>query len=403
MIANIPQNNMEVRKKNMSTLFNSIVENSPVSKRGLQALTGLSWGVVSTVSSQLLDMGYIITVGKQDADVGRKPDMMDINPCDHYIIGLDLNLSGLCGVVTDMKGRVVRKWRRIFLYNSKECVLKTTFSLLEEMISTYSDKQIEGIGFAVQGVVDTDNGISVRLPQVPDWKDVELKSMVEERFGYPVLVMHDPVCIMIAEQAFGDSVLKTAQNAVILRIDSGFGMATLINRQPYFGSNGRAGEIGHISVCEDGPICSCGKRGCLEEYVSGQGILRRFAEKVNQGAVTSVKISAGDVLDINVLATAAREGDELCLKLFEQMGSYLGWALGMIFNIFNPDIVVLYGYMMEHRDLFHKYLKEELDLKVYDGIPTRLLYSSQGEDAAACGASRAMSSYLINNLMVLAE
>lgn len=391
-----PHNSAQIHCSNIRVLLDSIRRNGPISKRDLQKMTGMSWGTVSSLTGELLDQGYVILSGKQITNVGRRPEKLDINNTDFYIVGIDLNLSGLCAVVTDLRGRIIREWIRVISDNTYDCVMNTLFSLLDEiLLRDYADKTILGIGIAMQGLVDVNNGVAQRMPQVRHWKDVPLKTMIEERYGRYTHLMHDPNCLMIAERAYGTSLLATAKDAVLLRLDSGIGMSIMSNGRIHVGSGGKAGEIGHIPVNPDGPVCSCGNRGCLEEYASGNALIRRFIERVDQGGQTEVNAANVGSIGYRGLALAARGGDALCMDLFRQMGDYLGLALSILFNIFNPEVVVLYGDLTAYRDLFSQPMQERLDAHLYSGIPAKLVFSEQGRHAAAQGAALAVSDHLL--------
>lgn len=396
-----PRNNLQIRRNNIRSLLTSIKENGPISKRDLQKFTGLSWGAVSSLTSKLYDYGYVVSAGKQETNVGRKPFELDINSEDFYIVGIDLNLSGLCGVITDIKGRIIQEWIRLFASNDYECIMNTLLSLLDEiLVQKYAHKSILGIGLAVQGNVDVEGGISVHFPQIRHWNNVPLKKILEERYGYFALLMHDPNCLMIAEQAFGTSFVSISQNAILLRIDNGIGMSIMSNGQLHLGFNGKAGEIGHIPMNKDGPVCLCGNRGCLEGYASGNGLVRRFVEQVNQGRKTNADIENIGNLGYKILAVAAQNGDELCMELFRQMGEYLGLALSILYNIFNPDLVVLYGDLTAYRKLFYDSMKRQLDDHLYNGIPAKLVFSQLGRNAAALGAAMVVSDKKIEELNI---
>lgn len=394
-----PRNSSQIRCNNLRTLLASIKEHGPISKRDLQKLTGLSWGAVSSLTGLLHEHQYVVYSGKQVTNVGRKPSELDINGNDHYIVGIDLNLSGICGVVTDMKGRIIREWLRLLASRDYDCVMETLLSLLDEILYTaFPQKQILGIGLAVQGFVDVEKGVSRYFPHVKNWKDVPLKKLLEERYGFPTLLMHDPNCIMIAERAFGSSLMHVSKNAALVRMDNSIGMSLLFDGQLYLGATGQSGEFGHIPVNRDGPLCTCGSRGCLEEYASGNGLVRRFVEMVNQGRSTSVDPELVNGLGYKAVGDAALAGDQLCLDLFRQMGEYLGLALSTLFNILNPELVVLYGDMTVYRSLFYDVARKHLEEHLYTEIPSKLEFSVLGRNAAAQGVALVVSEKIVEQL-----
>ena len=391
-----PRNSSQIRRNNIRTLLASIKQSGPISKRDLQKLTGLSWGAVSSLTGLLHEHGYVVYTGKQVTNVGRKPNELDINTDDYYIVGVDLNLSGVYGVVTDMKGRIVREWLRLFPRNDYDCVMEMLLSLLDEiLLNTFSHKHIQGIGLAVQGFVDMENGVSVYFPYILNWKDVPLRRILEERYGYPTLLMHAPHCIMVAERAFGNSFMRLARNAVLLRLDNEIGMSLMANGQLYMGASGKSGEIGHIPMAADGLLCTCGNRGCLNEYVSGNGLVRRFVEQVNHGRKTRADI---DKIGYKTLGAAGLDGDELCMELFRQMGEQLGLALSVLFNILEPELVVLHGDLTDYRSLFEDAMKKQLAAHVYTGIQARLTFSELGSNAAAQGVALLVSDWTVEEL-----
>lgn len=375
---------------NIHSIFTCIKNNSPLSKRDLQEKTGLSWGVISSVTSTLCDNRYVILTGKQETRVGRKPFELGINTDEHLIIGIDLHISSLRGVVTDLKGRPVKEWLRLFSETEYTSVLNMLLGLLDEITKEFAARHIMGIGLAVQGVVDSEKGISIWLPHVQGWKSVPLASIIEERYHYPTYIMHDPDCIMIAEQALGSVHMRMVENAVLLRIDEGIGMSMLINRSIYTGTDGKAGEIGHVSVNRNGPVCVCGKQGCLEQYASSSGIVQRYYEAHDAENSSSALLNDTEC-DCQSIASAARSGDKLCIGLFEQMGEYLGYAIAVLMNIINAELIVIYGCMSEYRDLFGEKMNEQLNRFIHNGITVKIHFSDMGMNAAAQGIALAMA------------
>ncbi len=398
------QNSSQIRQNNIKMILSTIIDNGPVSKRELQKLTGLSWGAVSSLSSLLIENRLVIATGKQVTSKGRKPDELDVNRDDNYVIGIDLNLNGIYGVVTDLKGRIIKEWFRLIARLDYHCVMDTVLSLLDEIIlKEFPRCRIFGIGLAVQGIVNVEDGVSVYLPQIHNWSNVPMKKIVEERFKLPTFLMHDPNCLMIAERMFGTFHHSSTRNALLIRIDNGIGMSLMIDGQLYLGDKGMAGEFGHIPVQKDGPLCVCGKRGCLEEFASGNGLVHRFVELVNQGKTTSANLSDVRSFRCRSLARAAQQGDELCRGLFSQLGEHLGMALSCVVNVLNPESVVLYGDLTKYRDLFFDEMKKALDDHVYGRISTNLIFSQLGDNAVAQGAAVVASGHWVETLNLSIE
>lgn len=398
----IPVNSAQIRQNNIRTLLLAIRDHGPIPKRDLQEITGLSWGSVSTLVGELENHAYIVQTGKQSSNYGRKADEFDINHCDNYIIGIDLNISGIYIVVTDMKGKTVQKWFKHMIRLDYDSVLDTLFQSVDQVINeAFAHKAIMGIGIAVQGVVDIKKGISIFFPHIKKWKNVNLKQIFENRYNIETYIMHDPNCIMTAERHYDPGNLCTSWNAALVRIDRGIGMSIFLNNHLFIGSKGKQGEIGHIPVVENGALCTCGNRGCLEQYASTDGIVQRFFEEINRGTKTQVDLSDYSMIDSYTLMKAAIAGDPLSRSLFSNMGRYLGLALSTVVNILDVDRVIIYGeFPHKAQSLILDLMIEEMNSHIYAGSAVDVRFSELGADAAAIGAAINTSEILIKKLII---
>lgn len=261
-------------KSNALVLLEQIRENAPISKRELQVITGFSWGLISRLTNELADKGYIISKGKVDTGVGRKPDEFDINQEKNFFVGVDFSNTGMMIAVTDMKGRIIEQRESEWKILEKMAVLEQLFEELDAIMDRYESCNVMGIGFAAQGVVNVAKGIYVYVSVIKGWNDVPLKTMVEERYGVDVVIAHDPDCLMKCECAFG--VLKGGSETEVVMIHvtqgSGVGMSIMVNGQIYLGFHGKAGEIGHtiVGVLEDESY------DFLDNHVSERDIEREY-------------------------------------------------------------------------------------------------------------------------------
>ncbi len=200
-----------------------------------------------------------------------------------------------------------------------------------------------GLGVASPGALDLVNGIVHEAPQLPGWDGIPLPRILSDRLGIPVLLENDANAAALGENRFGAG--RGTRQMIYFTVSTGVGGGIIIDGRIYHGITGSAGELGHIIVQPNGARCLCGELGCLEAYASGTGIAWRAAALVEVGAAPGlerVRREKGG-LDADEIADAAREGDEVARRLFEEAGFYLGVALTNCVNIFNPEMIVVGG------------------------------------------------------------
>jgi len=379
-----------MRVENMRIVFECIRKGIAITKRDIQKHTGLSWGTVSGAINELLSKGIIVYEEADDsALIGRPPKYYDVNNEDNFIIGVDINVESLRVVVIDLKYNVIYSDCSMVLNPEKEYMLENTKKAISKAIENVSKKaKILGIGFAVMSAVDTVSGIALYSQHIKNWKDINLKQIFEEEFGLPVIVEHDPNCLAVAEMSVGKAC--DYKNVLFLRMAMGIGMSIVINGEVYRGSNSNAGEFGHLCYEFNGAPCTCGKRGCIESYASITGIANRYRENLKKQAVIQNIESSNyddDLAIIFKLARAAMDGDESAKMYFDTAAKCLGWGIGTIISLLNPDVVVLGGILMEYSQLFLEKTKAIAKEVAWAYSPVRIIESELGRDAGAIGAA----------------
>ena len=200
---------------------------------------------------------------------------------------------------------------------------------------------IEAIGIACGGPLDPAAGIIQSPPSLPGWDDIPLVAMVESALGRPTVVENDATACALAESWFGAGRDRAARHLVYLTISTGVGGGLVLDGRLYRGAAGNAGELGHLTVDYLGRQCGCGRRGCLEAYVSGTNIALRAREALAGGRTSSLAalpaVSAADV------SRAAAAGDSLAGEIWDETTAILGSAIANILDVFNPELVVLGG------------------------------------------------------------
>ena len=201
---------------------------------------------------------------------------------------------------------------------------------------------IAALGVAAPGPMDRERGVILEAPNLPGWKDVPLAKRLGDAFGCPAVLENDANAAALGEFVAGAG--RGVRHMVYLTVSTGIGGGLILDGRLYRGATGAAGELGHIVIDEDGPLCGCGARGCLEALASGTAIAARGAEAVASGASPAITRLAdeGEVTAEHVAAAAAA-GDAVAGEIIRRAGHYLGLGLTSYVNIFNPDLIVIGG------------------------------------------------------------
>lgn len=377
-----------MRNANTLSVLACIRDFGPLTKRDIQRRTGLSWGAVSIITSELLKKEIINENKSEEITVGRKPSNLDINGTRNLIVGVDINIEGLTAVTIDLRCKVLGIAREDIIKNDKEAIIAQVKGLIGRLLQA-TDIRLEnviGIGVAMQGAVDVDKGISIYAPHFENWQNVPLKDMLEEYFGITVYVEHDPNCMALSERWMG--LARNVDNLLMIRLSMGVGMSILINGELYRGADGSAGEFGHITMNPGGVRCSCGNYGCLEAYASGTSILQRASEGLKLGRTSAqLNVEGSGEITLAGVAAAARQGDAFINGLFDEAGIYLGIGISNLINLLNPQLIVIGGELVGYGDLF---LDKAIDIatrRAWRNSRVRIERSRLGGNPASVGAA----------------
>ena len=262
-----------------------------------------------------------------------------------HVVGIDIGGTKLATVAADASGNILSKVRRpTDAEKGPEYAIQLLFEMVNETVAQANLEQeaISAIGVSCGGPLDTKTGIVYSPPNLPGWDAFPLKARLESEFKIPAIIENDANACALAEYRFGGG--RGYNPVLYMTMSTGIGGGIVINGQIYHGANDSAGEVGHQILLPDGPLCGCGKRGCLEALCSGPAIARRAKEAIQKESNTTILALADGHIDAvkseHVLA-AARQDDMLALKLVDETAYYMGWGIANLVNILNPDIVLL--------------------------------------------------------------
>jgi glucokinase len=212
--------------------------------------------------------------------------------------------------------------------------------LLGLIASIWEQSQpVLGIGAAVASPVDPNRGVVIAPPNIPGWVNLPLQKHIQDHFPVPAALGNDANLAALAEWKFGSG--KGHRNMIYITVSTGIGGGVIIDNKLLIGERGLAGELGHITVLDEGPMCGCGQRGHLEAVCSGLSIARWFEEELQKGAPSILK--ADHPLTAKEIGVAAAQGDVLAISAFHRSGTYLGRAFADYLHIFNVTCFVVGG------------------------------------------------------------
>jgi glucokinase-like ROK family protein len=358
---------------NRLVILRCVRNEGPISRVDLQKKTRLSWGTISASTRELLDSGILIEIGAVKTEMGRHPVELDLNRQDNFIVGLQLGNELVRSTLMDIKGSVVAELDVPVnaAGTSAEilrCLTDTGQRLLREQ--GVRPGTLMGIGVAVPGAVDFSTGVSLYAPQHPNWKNVAVKERFEKTFGVPCFVDHSFNCSALSEQLFGLG--KGIQNYICVLIGTGVAAGIVLGGEVYRGANGLAGEFGHTCIEENGLPCACGNRGCIEAYISGPALAAAAIKEMDtnrtgDSSLAATKDRSG--MSAEKLFQAARQGDAAAIRVFARMGTVLGIGISNLINIFNPQKVILGGFVCQASEFFLPSCIETVNKKAWHASP----------------------------------
>jgi glucokinase len=285
-----------------------------------------------------------------------------------YIVGVDIGGTKVACVLADVEGNILaRQWQPTRAGEGWQVVVQQLFEMTERVLEGVSYRQVRGIGISCGGPLDSQRGVVYSPPNLPGWDAVPIKQVFEDRFGLPARLENDANATALAEHRFGAG--RGTRNMVFMTWGTGVGGGLVLDGRLYRGTNDLAGEIGHTTVLLDGPLCGCGKRGCLEALVSGPSIARRARELAGESPESLIwqRTSPNEATAQHVVE-AAHAGDTFARFVLAEAGTYMGIGIANVAQILNPERVVLGTIAVKAGDLVLKPLRQALQVHAWSRV-----------------------------------
>lgn len=350
-------------KRNL--ILNIISHLGPISRTELTSLTDYRPASVSAIIKELLDEQLIVETGYTSTGYGRKRVLLEINKSHLCAIGIAFYPSSVTFLVAQIDGVTLHRENvSVCPGTSKESLIEQIVERTGELLRVYQDKNMIGIGIGEPLYDPT----SYR-PEYPlltnylhynDWVTLRLKPRLEALSGLRVETYSGVVLPATAERHYG--VAKGVDNFICVELSNGIGSSICLNGIPVSGATGRAGELGHTVIDysnADRSLCFCGKPGCVEAQTAYPALTAQLAAAMENGVFSSLNahIDPARGITVEAICSALDEGDRMCQHYVKSVSQKLGVAIGNAVNFLNPQLVVLYGFMVGLGDYFLQQLE----------------------------------------------
>ena len=389
-------NTTEIKEQNFLKIIQAINHTKIATKPEIARLSSLTSVTVHNFINELLACGACTKTGNAQSNGGRKAALYKISENFGFIIGVEL--CRLC-----IKTAVFNLSLERIYYSEVPCSLPNvsdTMALLIDCIKTAIEKmkipnsKYFGIGILLPGNVDKKNGIVIRLPDIPSWTNIPVKSLIEEQIGLSVFADNDSNARALS--AKWTNLISDTADAVFFSVTDGVGIGVLLGGKLHYGTNSYAGEIGHTTIQFNGPLCKCGNRGCIEAMTSDAAILER--------ALSLPDIPPESSID-DIAALAIKNRKSPVYEIFKETSAYISIALDHIVKVYDPEIIIvdnrwlrimpeLFSFVKEHLFTLSPWFRRDLF--------TIILAPNENftHTSLACPVFESIMTYSPNNIMI---
>ena len=310
----------------------------------------------------------------------------------NLLIGIDLGGTKISTALVDAAGRIIaRDYRETQATEGQKAVIERMVDAAHHVMGEagIAPAQVTAAGVCAPGPIDSRIGVVTAPPNLPGWKNVPLKQLIEEALSITTFLENDANAAALGEHRFGAG--RGMQNMIYVTASTGIGGGLVLNGQLYSGATGAAGEIGHMTVLPWGPYCGCGNRGCLEALASGTAIARDGRELVRRGVPTLIAdLAAGNPerVTAKLVAEAADKGDTEAQEILAEAMTYLGVGMANLVNLFNPELIVIGGGLTNMGEGLFGPVRRAIERRAFPAAvrAVRVVPAELGDDVGVLGA-----------------
>lgn len=323
----------DVRDINQTVFLHLIRERQPISRADIAKATGLRPGTVSAIVNRLIKERLVYEGVEGPSTGGRPPKYLYVNAESAYVLAIDVGVGETLYAVSDFNGRILMQ-RALVTEGDPENFLASLAREINTLIEAqYPRARFEAVGVSVPGLIDRADGSLITSPNL-GWQGVPVRALLEAELGLPVFVENDANAAAFAELWYGPLDELSTRTLLCVLVVEGLGTGLIINGELHVGTSIGLGGFGHMTLDPNGPLCSCGRRGCWETFASDRATLARYRD------LTRKKSGLRTVTEVIALA---RQGDATALGVIETTARYLGEGIVSLAHGLSPQVIVVGG------------------------------------------------------------
>ncbi|HHF3063488.1 TPA: ROK family protein [Vibrio diabolicus] len=355
-----------IKQVNAGRVYKLIDLKGPISRIDLSKQSELAPASITKITRELIEAHLIHETTVQEATSRGRPAVgLQVNNEGWQFLSMRLGRGYLTIALHELGGDVLIDTKIEIHERDQDDVLERLLYEIDEFFQTYADQldRVTSIAITLPGFVNSEQGVVLQMPHY-NVENLALGPEIYKATGLPVFIANDTRAWALAEKLFGHS--QDNDNSVLISIHHGLGAGIILDGRVLQGRHGNIGELGHIQIDPNGKRCHCGNIGCLETVASSQAIREEVVRRIADGEDSI--LAEQEEMSIESICEAAANGDPLAVDVIEKLGRYLGSAIAIVINLFNPEKILIGGVINQAKDVLYPAVRrciEEQSLPVY--------------------------------------
>jgi N-acetylglucosamine repressor len=378
----------QARVRNTQIVLKTIYNDGPISRAEISRTTALTPPTVSDVVSKLIHSGLVEEVGHAPSSAGRRAILLQVDDDSRQLVGIELSRQDFRGALANLRGQVKNRVVLPLQGRDGEAALALVYDLVDDLVDSASSPLL-GIGVGAPGLVNATKGVlqqSVNL----NWRHIPLGKLLQKRYNLPVYMANDCQMAALAVYTLGAH-KEDEMPLVVINAGWGVGAGIIVNGKLLHGTPVGAGEIGHVTVVENGAHCACGNYGCLETIASNWGVIRRVKEllECDHGSGEVKSDSCHDGIDMDTIFGLLESGNEDVRRVVIETGQALGVVAANLVGVLGSCRILLRGEVSNFGQLLIETIRDEMDRRTLPTLSrvTEIGLVEVGSDIVIQGAS----------------